>query len=97
MNKRNENRKWILINNETNKQIWKDNNIGDEGARMISDGLKCNNALTTLWLSGDEHLKEPKWKWLYDMHDRESENERMNDWKWLNDMIERMRVREWVR
>ena len=30
------------------------NNIGDEGARMISESLKTNTTLTTLYLSSDE-------------------------------------------
>jgi len=34
--------------------IWTGNGIGDEGARMISERLKCNSTLTTLDLSCDE-------------------------------------------
>ena len=34
--------------------IWTGNNIGDEGARMISEALKCNSSLTELNLNGDE-------------------------------------------
>ena len=30
------------------------NDIGDEGARMISEALKCNSTLTTLSLFSDE-------------------------------------------
>ena len=30
-----------------------DNNIGDEGAKMISDALKCNTTLTKLNLEGE--------------------------------------------
>ena len=30
------------------------NKIGDEGAKMISEGLKSNSTLTSLWLNGDE-------------------------------------------
>ena len=40
--------------------IWTDNNIGDEGARMISEALKTNTTLTTLGLGSDEN--EVKWK-----------------------------------
>ena len=48
-----------MINKEKKRkgminEIWTDNNIGDEGARMISEGLKCNSTLTTLYLGGDE-------------------------------------------
>ena len=31
-----------------------DRHIGDEGGRMISEALKCNSALTKLWLNSDE-------------------------------------------
>ena len=34
--------------------IWTDNNIGVQGARMISEALKSNRTLTELNLSGDE-------------------------------------------
>ena len=44
--------------NDTIK-YWTGNDIGDEGARMISEGLKCNSTLTTLDLGGDNNLK--KW------------------------------------
>ena len=30
-----------------------DNNIGDEGAKMISEALECNSTLTKLDLCGD--------------------------------------------
>ena len=40
--------------------IWTDNNIGDEGARMISESLKTNTTLKELYLGGDEI--EVKWK-----------------------------------
>ena len=35
-------------------EVWTANKIGDEGARMISEALKNNSTLTTLWLGGDE-------------------------------------------
>ena len=34
--------------------IWTDNNIGEEGAKMISESLKINTTLTTLNLGCDE-------------------------------------------
>ena len=40
-----------MINNE----IWTGNNIGAEGARMISESLKTNTTLTELDLSCDEN------------------------------------------
>ena len=36
------------------------NRIGDEGAKMISEGLKSNSALTTLVMSCDEKKKKKK-------------------------------------
>ena len=33
---------------------WIGNNVADEGARMISEALKCNATLTSLCLGGDE-------------------------------------------
>ena len=36
---------------------WIGNTIGDSGARMISESLKCNSSLIELNLNGDE--KEP--------------------------------------
>ena len=41
------------------------NNIGDEGAAMISEGLKSNSTLTTLDLWSDEK-EEYKWKMIND-------------------------------
>ena len=37
--------------------IWTDNNIGDEGARMIGEALKTNTTLTKLHLWCDEMKK----------------------------------------
>ena len=34
------------------KKQWKDNDIGIEGWRILSEALKCNNGLTTLNLNG---------------------------------------------
>ena len=46
--------------NEAND--WIENNIGAEGAGMISEALKCNTVLTQLNLRGDEiEPIEPKW------------------------------------
>ena len=38
----------------TNNEIWTGNNIGDEGAIMISESLKTNTSLTELDLRGDD-------------------------------------------
>ena len=47
--------KIIIIIESKNKRIMiqTDNNIGAEGAKMISDALKYNTALTALDLSGE--------------------------------------------
>ena len=43
--------------------IWTGNNIGDEGAKMISESLKINTTLTYLDLRGDEiEINEKKQK-----------------------------------
>ena len=44
-----------MIQNDTNWITWTGNNIEAEGARMISESLKTNNTLTTLWLHCDEN------------------------------------------
>ena len=36
------------------KCTWTVNDLGGEGARMISEGLKCNSTLTKLNLYSDE-------------------------------------------
>ena len=42
-------------------KIWTGNNIGESGAKMISESLKTNTSLTTLYLSGDEKWSKMKW------------------------------------
>ena len=49
-NKMNKNQ---FFNRQSEKWKLSDNNIGDEGARMISEALKKNTILTELWLDGD--------------------------------------------
>ena len=44
----------MSIRNVNDKWTWTDNNIGAEGARMISEALKTNSTLTELNLRGDE-------------------------------------------
>ena len=41
---------------------WTDNNIGDIGARAISESLKTNTTLTTLYLGGDNKIEKEKRK-----------------------------------
>ena len=50
----NNNNNWEEISNEMINEIWTANNIGDEGARMISEALKINSTLTKLNLRCDE-------------------------------------------
>ena len=40
-----------------------ENNLGDDGARMISEGLKSNSTLTELNLSSDDK-EEYMWKMI---------------------------------
>ena len=47
---REEREKW-----NDNNWIWKGNNIGDEGAIMLSEVLKSNSTLTKLNLYGDDN------------------------------------------
>ena len=42
------------------KIIWTDNNIGESGARMISEALKSNRTLIELHLEGDENWRSLK-------------------------------------
>ena len=53
--------------------IWTDNDIGESGARMISESLKTNTTLTKLDLWRDEKWSKMKWK-------NNNENERMKEW-----------------
>ena len=41
---------------------WIDNEIGDEGAKTISESLKINTSLTTLSLWSDEKIRNEKEK-----------------------------------
>ena len=41
--------------------VWIGNEIGNEGARMIGDGLKCNSTLTELHLGSGEKQWNKKW------------------------------------
>ena len=51
---------------EREKGRWIDNEIGDEGAKSISESLKINTSLTTLDLGGDEkkwnEIETTEWK-----------------------------------
>ena len=42
------------------QEIWTDNQIGDEGAKMIGESLKTNTILTGLGLTSEEKKKEIK-------------------------------------
>ena len=41
-------------------KVWTGNNIGEEGVRMVSEGLKSNSTLTKLNLEGDEERRNNK-------------------------------------
>jgi len=70
------------------------NNIGESGARMISESLKTNTTLTTLSLNGDEKWSKMKWiiiiikktkEWKNEMkniNDNENTEERWQMIKW---------------
>ena len=51
---------------------WIDNQIGDEGAKTISESLKINTSLTSLNLGGDEKIR----------HENERIEMKRND-KWI--------------
>ena len=53
--------------------MWTDNNIGVEGAIMISESLKINTTLTELNLGGDE-IVEKKWKFKIIVNNKEITN-----------------------
>ena len=49
---------------------WKDNQIGDEGAKSISESLRINTSLTKLNLLSDQKIwnekrekNEKQWEW----------------------------------
>jgi len=47
--------KWLGVKERKRmNKVWTGNDIGPEGAIMISEGLKCNSTLTRLNLKGDE-------------------------------------------
>ena len=49
-----------MKNREQNEIKMIDNEIGDEGAKRISESLKINTSLTSLGLSGDEKIRNEK-------------------------------------
>ena len=67
---------WTNDNENDIKMKWIDNNIGDEGAKMIGEGLKSNSTLTSLWLNGDGKKKGKKEKGI---KEREKEMCRWNN------------------
>ncbi len=67
--------------NNNNKWKWTDNSIGEFGAKTISESLKTNATLTTLYLSGDDKTEKEKRnktkKWNMKWNDN-----KYNKWKW---------------
>ena len=58
------------------KEWWIVNQIGDEGAKTISESLKINTSLTTLYLWGDDKIRNENERW----------NEKWNE-KWIGNEI----------
>ena len=54
------------------------NNIGESGARMISESLKTNTTLTKLDLTGDEKWSKMKWMIIIIKKTKEWKNEMNN-------------------
>ena len=61
-------------------KIWTGNNIGESGARMISESLKTNTTLTKLNLSCDE--KWNKMKWIITIIKKTKEWKEEYKWYW---------------
>jgi len=62
--------------NDKNWIIWTGNNIGESGARMISEALKTNTTLTILGLMGDEIEVNEKKKYK-----KKQETRNINKWR----------------
>ena len=58
--------------------IWTVNNIGESGARKISESLKTNTTLTELNLRGDEKWSKIKWIIIIIKKTKEWKNEMKN-------------------
>ena len=83
-----------MIKDNDKMKKWTDNNIGDEGARMISESLKTNTTLTKLNLSGNEKWSKMIWMVTIIKKTKECKNEIKNKndneyseerWKSIND------------
>ena len=59
-------------------RIWTDNDIGESGARMISESLKTNTTLTFLNLYCDEKWSKMKWIIIIKKKTKEWKNEMKN-------------------
>ena len=59
-------------------RIWTGNNIGESGARMISESLKINTTLTLLDLGCDENWSKMKWIIIIKKKTKEWKNEMKN-------------------
>ena len=58
--------------------IWTGNNIGESGARMISESLKTNTTLRALDLNGDDKWSRMKWIIIVIKKTKEWKNEMKN-------------------
>jgi len=73
--------KWYSGNNETMKK-WTDNDIGESGARMISESLKTNTTLTEMNLYSDTMMENE-----VEFSGTKQWKNKMIKNKWLNDYI----------
>ena len=55
-------KKWKREEKMKRNEKWIDNDIGDEGAKAISESLKINTSLTYLDLGGDDKIRNEKWE-----------------------------------
>ena len=68
----------MINDNDKNEIIWTENNIGESGARMISESLITNTTLTKLGLRSDEKWSKMKWMIIIIKKTKEWKNEMKN-------------------
>ena len=62
-------------NDNDKMETWTASNIGESGARMISESLKSNTTLTELDLDSDEKWSKTKWTIIIIQDMKEWKNE----------------------
>ena len=70
-------KKWKREEKMKRNEKWIDNDIGDEGAKAISESLKINTSLTELNLWSDEKIRNEK----------ESKNEKNENEEWIGNHV----------